>query len=326
MSASLATHVLENRRGDRVELLNLGARIRSLTLALASGERDVVLGYAALTDYLDDRYYLGSTIGRYANRLHEARFEIDGQGFALTPNEGPNQLHGGPAGFDRRIWETDRLAPGRLSFRLVSADGDQGFPGRLSVTAEFELTDDRELVIRYRARTDRATPVNLSCHAYFNLDAQRETIDGHFLEIASDTLVATTAAKIPTGAFESVDGRVLDLRRQRRVGELTGADEPVLRRGSGPDLCYLLNGEQPAASLWSPARDLRLAVSTSYPGIQLYAGQYLDRPFAPRAGLCLEAQFLPDSPNQATFPSTILRPGEAYDEWIRYTFSEGTST
>lgn len=320
---ALAMHVLGNEYGDCLELLNLGARIHSLKLHVDRRLRNVVLSHRSPDACRRDRYFLGATIGRYANRIGGARFDLDGRSYALAANEGPNQLHGGPDGFDKRIWHASTIAPKGVRFELVSADSDQGFPGTLRVSVDYRWLPGRSLLIELRAVTDRATPVNLTNHACFHLDGDDRgdgTVLEHRLALAADAYLATDAAKLPCGGFEALAGGPLDLRTARRIGDLVAADQPMIRRDHGPDLCYRLTSGDPAARLTSSSGDLALEIATSYPGLQVYAGQYLGAPLEPYAGICLESQYFPDSPNRAELPSTILRPGFTYFEWIRYRF------
>jgi aldose 1-epimerase len=316
---ALALHVLGNEHGDCVELLNLGARIHSLKLHDRGRLRNVVLSHASPDACRLDEHYLGATIGRYANRIRGARFELDGKTHALVPNDGANQLHGGPAGFDRRVWHATHIAPKGVRFELVSEDGDQGFPGTLRVAVEYRWLAGRTLLIELHAVTDRPTPVSLTNHAYFNLDGHG-TVLGHRLAVAADAYLATDSESLPVGGFRDVAGDALDLREPRRIGGLVAADVAAVRRDAGLDLCYRLRAGDPAARLESSSGDLALEIATSYPALQVYTGQYLRAPFEPYAGICLEAQYFPDSPNRSDLPSTILRPGFNYVEWIRYQF------
>lgn len=317
---------LFNAHGDALELLDFGARIRSLTLAMPDGPRNVVLGYPRLEDYLADAYYIGATVGRYANRIGGARFSIDGHEYRLTANEGANHLHGGSEGFDKRFWEIAESDASSVTYRLESPDGDQGYPGNVRVETRFELRDTRELAVRFRAVTDAASHVSLTQHAYFNLDGTNagrsaSTMLDHGVRIASGRFTPTDAEQIPTGRIESVTGTALDLRSRKRIGDLVASRDPRVRKQRGADFNYALDDRNAAAELTSGRGDLRMSLSTSCPGIQLYTGQHLAAPFERYAGLCLEAQYFPNSPNEPGFPSTLLRPGETYDEFIALEFS-----
>jgi aldose 1-epimerase len=320
-AVQLITHELLNAHGDRVRLLNCGARITALELALPGGMRNVVLGYPDAQHYLDDPYYMGCTTGRYANRIAGARFEIGGQEFRLAANEGAHQLHGGPQGLHRRFW---RIAPGasarHVRFSLVSEDGDQGYPGRLEIEVTYEWNDRRELSIEYAARSDRPTHVNPGNHAYFNLEAGSEQILDHHVRVNGTRVVAVDAECIPTGELLDVRGGDLDLRRACRVGDVVASRCDLIRGARGLDLNYVLDDGSDAAQLWSGSGDLALSVSTTYPGLQCYSGQHLRQPWREYGGLCLEPQFFPDSPNRPQFPSTLLLPGSDYRARITYGF------
>lgn len=317
---NLVTHDLVNRHGDRVRLLNFGARICSVVLNLRTGPRDVVLGFADTARYLADEAFLGATIGRYSNRIGNGRFLIDDRPYFLTANDGPHQLHGGPEGFFRRFWKVGGGASdSSVEFCLESQDGDQGFPGRVRACTRYSWTDDRELLINYSATTDKSTHVSLTNHSYFNLDGFGQVLD-HFIQISSDAVTEVDDDLIPTGEIQPVGGSGLDLATPVQLRDLAAVEHPLIRAGGGPDLNYILDGSDTAATLESSQRDLRLEVSTTCPGLQLYAGQHLGQPFGAWAGVCLETQYFPDSPNHAQFPSTLLLPGQLYSESTRFTF------
>lgn len=322
-ACGLIEHELVNSRGDRVRLLNHGARIRSLSLALQGGRREVVLGYRNPEDYLDDRYYMGGIIGRFCNRIGRARFAVDGAVYRLSANDGPHHLHGGAAGFHTRRWAIgEDSGETSVTLSLRSADGDQGYPGALVVQVEYAWNDERELVIRYRADTDRPTHVNLTSHAYFNLAGRGDTRT-HRLSINGDRVTMVDAELIPTGQLLELSGSPLDLQRPRRIGDFIALDHPLIRNGRGADLNYVLNAAAPAAELWNAGSDLGLILTTSCPGLQLYTGQHLGPPFRPWSGVCLEAQYFPDTPNHAAFPSTLVTPEAPYRETTTYRFVEG---
>ena len=320
--SSLRTHELVNTRGDRVRLLDYGARIASLELQMDDGVRSVVLGYPTAQCFLDDSYYMGCTVGRYCNRIAGSRFTIGENEFCLAANEGRNQLHGGPEGFDRRLWRIEAGANHEsVAFHLLSEHGDQGFPGRLEAAVVYRWSERRELGIEYTARTDQPTHVNLTNHAYFNLDAVHADVLQHRLQIEADRVVPVDGECIPTGELAAIAGTALDLRRARRVADVVGSAHAAIRAARGIDLNYVLNDAAHAAELWSSSGDLKLSVTTSYPGLQCYTGQHLAAPWHPYAGLCLEPQFFPDSPNRAQFPSTLLTPARTFRAYIRYRFS-----
>lgn len=306
-------------------MLNFGARIVAVQLELPDGLRNVALGYADPRSYLDDRFFLGATVGRFCNRIRAAQFSIGAAQYSLAANEGIHQLHGGPRGFDRLYWHIDNADASEVSFRLVSADGDQGYPGNLQVIVRYQWDDDRCLRIRYRASCDMPTFVNLSNHSYFNLDANAATVLGHSVRIDADSFTDIDDEKLPTGDLAPVAGTDLDLRCGRTIRELVESAEPYLQSARGPDLNYVLNKNPVVATVRNTSGDLSLSVGTSCPGLQLYSGQYLEAPFKPYAGLCLESQYFPDSPNQPAFPSTLLQPGETFDEFTEYRFVTSTN-
>lgn len=317
----MVLHELVNSRRDRVHLLNYGARIKLLELRLSGGKRDVVLGYPNPEDYLQDSLYMGCTTGRYTNRIQGASFKIKSRDVRLLANEGAHQLHGGPQAFDKQYWS---VAPGadeaQVEFLLVSRDGDQGFPGQLQVSVRYQWNDNRELRIEYAARSNRTTHVSLSNHAYFNL-GERDDIKAHMLRLAAREVLELDSGMIPTGRRLATEGTFLDFTRRRRLdGAESDRNQPG--DGFGIDVNYVLGHEQPAAELWSDTGDLKLSVRTSYPGLQVYNGYGLARPWRPFQGICLEPQYFPDSPNQPDFPSTLVQPGQVYREWLCYIFNE----
>ncbi|MEH3106863.1 MAG: galactose mutarotase [Sphingomonas fennica] len=266
---------------------------------------------------------MGGTCGRFANRIAGARFDLDGRTVRLAPNEGPNQLHGGPDGFHRRRWQGRVLADG-VRLTLESADGDQGWPGRLTVAADFRLIDAETLAISYRARTDRPTHVNIVSHPYFNLDGAGDIL-GHRLSIAADTYLPIDAAALPAGPPRAVAGTPFDFRGPRAVGDAIDADDEQLRHGAGYNHCYLPAGTglRPVAHLASTASGRTMTLSTDQPGLQFYSGNALSAAaggFPDRAGFCLEAQAWPDAPNRPDAPSTRLDPGETYRSELRLRF------
>lgn len=314
-----------------VTVTNYGARITDLRL----GGVPVVLGHDAVADYLDEPGYLGATVGRFANRIAGGRFRIDGEHFTVPANNGPHALHGGPVGFDRAVWRILSADEAGLALGHLSPAGDQGFPGTLRVVARFAI-EGRTLALDYEAETDRATVINLTNHAYFNLAGEDsgEVLD-HRLELAADAMLPVDATLIPTGVLRPVAGTAFDFRTPRRIGERIDASDEQLRHGRGYDHCFVLRdapapGEARfAARLTAPDGTRSLEVWTTEPGVQFYSGNVLGAQRArrggvvtPRAGLCLETQHFPDSPNQAAFPSTILRPGTRFRSRTIWRFSD----
>jgi aldose 1-epimerase len=337
-AVELAT--LKNSRGVELQAINFGGTITSLKVPDRTGAMaDVVLGFET-----PDRYwaeppppYFGSIVGRYGNRIAGARFSLGGRTYKLAANNGPNHLHGGVRGFDKRIWETSTRNSAQGSsvmFSRTSSDGEEGYPGNLRVTVTYTLTEKNEVIIEYRATTDKATPVNLTQHSYFNLAGEGSgDILGHQLTVNADRYTPVNDTLIPTGELAPVEGTPFDFRQATAVGARIGADHPQLKAGKGYDHNYVLNrkgtGPQFAARLTDPKSGRTLEVATTEPGMQFYSGNFLDgtikgkqgHVYAHRSGLCLETQHYPDSPNQKSFPSTILQPGKVYSSRTIWTFS-----
>ncbi len=318
--------------GIAVDVLDYGGTIQRLEVPDASGTaRNVVLGHADLPGYLSSWAYLGCAIGRYANRIARSRFTLDGREHVLAANEGPNLLHGGPDGFDKRVWTTVALADDRVVLSLVSPDGDQGFPGELTVTMTYAVSPG-ELRIDYRATTTAATVLNLTNHTYFNLEGEDAwSVDNHLLRIEADRYCPTSADYIPTGELAEVDGTAFDWREPRRVGDqIRIADEQIMV-GAGLDHNMVIRGEglRPHATLTAPATGITLTVLSDQPGNQAYTGNHLNgrlvgtsgHPYRQAAGIALETQHYPDSPNRPGFPSTVLRPGETFASTTVWRFS-----
>jgi aldose 1-epimerase len=293
---------LTNVRGLELRALSYGGIIVSLMVPDRNGRRaNVVLGHETLEAYLRDSRYLGAIVGRYANRIAHARFTLDGVPYRLTANNGPHHLHGGVKGFDKVVWsaapfqEDDRAG---VVLSYTSPDGEEGYPGTLSAGVTYTLTDRNELTVDYVATSDKATPVNLTQHSYFNLAGAGDVLD-HRLHINADAITPVDETLIPTGAIVPVAGGPFDFRSSTAVGE---------RRAGGYDHNFVLNrtvgGLILAARVVDPVSGRTLTVHTTEPGLQLYTGA--------RQALCLETQHFPDSPNQPGFPSTILRPGSEY--------------
>ncbi|SEL66717.1 aldose epimerase family protein [Nonomuraea pusilla] len=293
----------------RAAVLTYGAIIQSLEV----GGRDVVLGLDTLEDYRTRSRYFGAVVGRYGNRIAGGRFTLDGVEHRLPVNNGPNSLHGGVEGFDRKVWTiTDRDAAS-VTLELVSPDGDQGYPGTLTASVTYTLegaADGGALRIDYAMETDAPTVVNLTNHSYFNLAGGGDVL-GHVVSIDAGHYLPVDADKIPTGEVAPVKGTVFDFTEPHAVGE---------RFEGAYDHCFVLDG---GMRVVEPGGGLTMDVTTTEPGVQFYAGGMLDgeaTPYGPFAGLCLETQHFPDSPNQPQFPSTVLRPGERRTSTTTYAF------
>jgi len=333
-------HRLRNARGTEAVFIDLGATLTSLHLMGPEEKRtDVVVGFDTLADFETPRTWFGCVVGRVANRIAGARFEIDGVVYDVEANEAPNQLHGGSAGLSTRVWSAAPVdGDSGIRFTYSSPDGEAGYPGRVDVEVVYRLTDDDRLRIEYGAEVDRPTPVNLTHHAYWNL-AGRGDVLGHTLEIAADRHVEVDDALIPTGELPDVSRTPFDFRRAKPVGRDFGSLD-----GDGYDLSFVLPGFDEShvgetsadlapprvARLFDPGSGRRVDVSTTAPCLQLYTGQYLDGrsgkaglPLRPFAGLCLEAQHPPDALHHGHFPSVVCRPGAAYRQVTEYAFGRG---
>lgn len=327
---------LENANGIVVKLTDFGATVVELHVPDRGGElADIVLGFDEVAGYAGpDNQYFGCTTGRVANRIAKGRFTLDGTEYSLATNNDPNHLHGGESGFGQKLWTAGRFGTPRgrgLVFSYVSPAGEEGYPGELKVDVRYTLKDSDELMIEYRATTDAPTVVNLTNHSYFNLAGQgAETILDHELEIFAAAYTPTDDTLIPTGALEPVSGTPLDFRGPRAIGARVARldDTPAI----GYDHNYVLDGEagelRPAARLYHAASGRLLELDTTEPGVQFYCGNFLNGAtgkggavYAHRSALCLEPQHFPDSPNQDTFPSVVLRPGETYTQTSVFRFS-----
>jgi len=301
------------RAGVRVRVLSYGGIVQSVEVPDRSGHAaDVVLGFAGLDGYLSHpEPYLGALVGRYANRIAGGRFPLEGVTCSLAQNNAPNSLHGGERGFDKRVWDVEPVEHG-LRLSRVSGHGEEGFPGRLDVSATYTLDESGALRIAYEATTDAPTVVNLTNHSYFDLSGTGSAA-GHELRLAASRFTPVDADLIPTGTLDDVTDTRFDFRESRKVG--TGYDHNfALDKGLTPAPLEI-------AELHDPASGRVLTIATTEPGIQLYTGDHLSDPFAPGAGIALETQHFPDSPNRPEFPSTELRPGETYRSETVYAFS-----
>lgn len=329
-SSDVYLYTLENAGGMTVKITNYGGIVTSIMVPGSDGTlADVVLGFDSLQPYLDGHPYFGSIVGRYGNRIANGKFTLDGVEYTLATNNGPNHLHGGIKGFDKVVWNAEeRLSDDTASLilRYTSHDGEEGYPGNLSATVTYSITNDNELVIDYMATTDKATPVNLTHHSYFNLGGTQEDILDHVLTIAADRYVAVNENLIPTGELKEVEGTPMDFSTPHAIGERI-AEVP-----GGYDHTYVLNNTgqmMKVADARDPQTGRFLEVFTGEPGIQFYSGNFLDGSLTGKGGIvyhqhhgfCLETQHFPDSPNQPGFPSTILEPGETYAYTTIYKFS-----
>lgn len=335
--ATVDLYTLRNHHGAQVQITNYGGIVTSLSVPDRAGRyADVVLGYDTLAGYLKDSKYFGALIGRYGNRIARGHFTLDGKSYRLTTNNGPNTLHGGSKGFDKVLWHvvgtsvTDN-GP-QLTLRYVSEDGEEGYPGTLSVTAIYTLTEDNALRLDYTATTDRSTVVNLTQHSYFNLRGTGDIL-GHEVRIEADRFTPVDDTSIPTGELRSVAGTPFDFRYGSTIGARIDEDDEQLRFGKGYDHNWVINGPagqlRPMATVHEPVTGRVLEVLSSEPGLQFYSGNFLDgtpsgkggQAYARRSGFCMEPQHFPDSPNKPHFPPVVLRPGEICRNTIVYRFS-----
>jgi aldose 1-epimerase len=328
---------LKNKSGFVCKITNFGARIVSFIVPVENQNSiDVVLGYENIEDYQKDDYYLGVIAGRYANRIANGNFNLDGKKYSLFVNNGPNALHGGQKGFDKVVWEAlpflNEKEEESLELSYLSHDGEEGFPGNLQVKVIYTLTNDNQIKIDYKAVTDSKTVLNLTNHAYFNLKGAGEgTITSHELVLNADYFTPTDEGAIPTGEIRSVLDTPMDFRMAHKIGERINEDYIELKQGIGYDHNWVLNRKNNelcwAATVTEASTGIELKVFTTEPGVQFYSGNYLNinngknsKSYPSRSGFCLETQHFPDSPNQANFPTTVLNPGEIYSQTTIYQF------
>lgn len=332
----LAQYRLHNDNGMEVVVLPYGGIIQTLTAPDRNGEYgDIVLGFDTAADYQGKHPYFGAIVGRYANRIAGSRIDIDGKTYSLTPGRGGHHLHGGARGFDKALWRVNEPESTAATLRLshVSEDGEEGYPGELSVELVYALGDDDELSIHYAATSNRTTVVNLSNHSYFNLSAgELPDILGHVLELNADEFTPVDADMIPTGELRKVSGTPMDFRQPLSIGARINDKDEQLGYGLGFDHNWVLNrsgdGLQFAARVIEPHCGRVLEVLTTEPGLQFYSGNRLDGSitgkgglaYRARAGFCLETQHFPNSPNRPAFPSTVLRPGELFQSTTVFRF------
>ncbi len=333
---SVQIYTLTNKNGVEARITNYGGRLVSLKVPDRAGSlADVVLGFDAVDGYIANAGpFFGALIGRYGNRIGRARFTLNGVEYQVDKNDGENSLHGGAHGFDKANWAARELPNGGLELKYLSKDGEQGFPGNLTATVQYHLTDANELRIDYVATTDKTTVVNLTNHAYFNLKgAGSGDILGHLMMLNAGRFTPVDAGLIPTGELRPVAGTPFDFRRPTAIGARIDQNDEQLKLGKGYDHNWVLNrtgGElRLAARVEEPSTGRVMEVLTTQPGVQFYTGNFLDgtakgkggKVYARRSGFCLETQHFPDSPNKPAFPSTTLKPGEQFRSTTVYRFS-----
>ncbi len=325
--AAVEIYTLRNSAGSEARIITYGGTVVSLRVPDKNAKLgDVVLGLDSLKAYEDQKFFLGALIGRYANRIAKGRFELGGKTYELATNNGENHLHGGVRGFDRVVWSGNGFVDrGRANLKLtyVSKDGEEGYPGKLTVEVTYSLTEANELKVAYIATSDKDTICNLTQHSYFNLRGSGDIL-GHGLMINADRFTPADAGSIPTGELRSVSGTPFDFLSSTPIGKRVDVADEQLKFGKGYDHNWVLNKKgrefSLAARLSEPESGRSMEVWTTEPGLQFYSGNFLEAPLAYRSGLCLEAQVFPDSPNHPTFPSAVLKKGETYRQTTVYKF------
>jgi aldose 1-epimerase len=328
---------LRSPSGVEMEVITYGGTIVTLKTPDRTGALDdIVLGFDSLDPYPSQSPYFGCLIGRYGNRIAKGKFSLDGTPYTLATNNGPNHLHGGTIGWDKKVWsgEPFQNATGvGVVLTYTSKDGEEGYPGTVKATVTYTLTDMGQLIVDYRATTDKATIINLTQHTYFNLAGSKANdILGHELKLNAPQYTPVDDTLIPTGEIAPVAGTPFDFQTSTKIGARIDNKDVQLERGKGYDHNFVLARTAPglveAARVVEPLTGRTLTISTTEPGIQFYSGNFLDgtlkgkggRVYAHRGGFCLETQHYPDSPNHANFPSTVLRPGEEYKTQTVFTF------
>ena len=325
-------YTIKNASGAYVQLSSLGAGITAIVVPDKNGElANVVLNYPNALDYMADGPCAGKIPGRFANRIAKGKFSLDGKQYSLPVNNGPNHLHGGPDGFQNQVWDS-RIEGDAVEFLYYSADGEAGYPGNLKAVAHYEWSEDNALKLTLTAESDAPTVVNLTNHCYFNLDGEGSVLD-HEMELNASEYLPTDESLIPTGEVAPVAGTPMDFSEKKKIGRDIREDFPALKFGKGYDNCWLIDGAMPgqlssAAELWGPVSGRHLEVLTTQPAVQVYTGNWLSGCPASPSGyaykdydaVAIECQHTPDAPNQPAFPTTVLRPGEIYEEAIIWAF------
>jgi aldose 1-epimerase len=342
-----ALYILKNKNNAEVAITNYGARVVAMLVPDKNGTlTDVVVGYDSIGKYLHrPETYFGAIVGRYGNRIGKGKFRLNGATYTLAANNGPNSLHGGKKGFAAVVWDAKKLNDQAVELTYLSKNKEEGYPGNLSVKVTYTLTDSNEVRIDYQATTDKATVLNLTNHSYFNLNGQGSgTINNHLLQLNADSYTPVDSTLIPTGKIEPVAGTPFDFRQPTAIGARINDDNVQLKYGKGYDHNFVLNplksgsgetagvqrdGLNLAATVVGDQTGIRMDVYTKEPGVQFYSGNFLNgsNPIKGgkkddyRSALCLETQHYPDSPNEPSFPSTELKPGQTYQTTTVYKFS-----
>ena len=336
---SVEIYTLHNSKGAEARIMTYGGIVQSLTMPDRNGKlADIVLGYDNLQGYIDKTPYFGALIGRYGNRIGGGKFTLEGKNYTLATNNGPNSLHGGIKGFDKVVWHAAEAEVGKdgpeLELTYLSKDGEEGFPGNLNVTAVYTLTDDNALKLTFTATADQPTLCNLTHHSYFNLSGQGNgDILGHIVYINADSTTPVDSQLITTGEIKPVDGTPFDFRKPTAIGARINDPDQQLQYGPGYDHNWVINkplGQMgPMARVVEPTSGRVMEVWSTEPGLQFYAGNFLDGTivgkggvtYQRRTGFCMEPHHYPDSPNKPLFPTTELKPGQTYHNTIEYKFS-----
>lgn len=320
----LVSVTLSNNYGMSVEIINFGARIKSIKFPVFDKPTEMILAYTSANEYINDEFYLGATCGRVCNRIAGGKFELDGCQYQLPLNDGENCLHGGDNNFSLRYWQVERqtLCHNSVTLLLISEDGDQGFPGTLNLSVTYELTADNKLSIEYSANTDLTTLINLTNHTYFNL--AEKNCESLYLQLFASAYLESNSSNIPTGNILSVENSPFNFKQPVQIGhQQNNTHDKSLKEKQGYDHCFIIDDspfDKPKAILTSMENQICLSIYTDQPAIQLYTGFYLTGQFTSYQGLCLEAQNYTDAPNHPHFPSNILKPKQKYQQRIIFGF------
>ena len=315
------------------EICNYGARVTKLNVPDKKGvTADVVLSFDTLEEITTKETYFNATCGRFANRIKDAKFTLEGKDYKLAENNGPNSLHGGKEGFNMKVWDVKSISENEIILHYLSPDGEEGYPGNLDVTLTYQLTDENELKIHYEAISDKTTVIGLTNHSYFNLKGAGEgLVHDHYLQLNADFHTALDEFTCPTGEVLKVDNSPYDFREPTLLADRI--NDPVFAPNRGLDDNWVIRRNQPgelvvAGYIYEPESGRKMEVITTQPGIQIYTANWVDKQIAKygkqyeaQGAICLETQGFPASPNYPHFPSTVLRAGEKYDEWCIYKFS-----
>ena len=329
-------YILKNKSGCEIAATNFAGALLSIMMPDRNGKMaSVVMGHDSLENVMNSKEeFLSTLIGRYGNRIAAGKFTLDGKQYSVALNNGVNHLHGGPTGFHKRVWDAEQIDQQTLKLHYTAADGEEGFPGTLSIDVTYKLTDNNEFVIEYEATTDKKTILNLTQHAYFNLNGMRKdtpSVLDYDLTLNADHYIPIDDTAIPLGTIDSVEGTAFDFRTPHKVGERIESSQQTAN-GNGYDHCWVLNKREPgelsfAAKCYDSESGRNLECYTTEPGVQVYSGNYCSgstcahgSTLPKRCAICFEAQHFPDSPNRPYFPSTVLNPGEVYTQTTIYRF------